>query len=116
MSIGVALSTWRRKGTAFELKPLVIDVLALLQELNVAHVQIGQARVDVVSGEIAYSMSLILAELIRCLRCERARNEPVTKSVLEWAIEVVIHGWSQLLAGDIEDILQDVKDSGLWEV
>lgn len=94
---------------------MVSDVLALVQTVNAEALTGGVAREDALSRDIAYSMSCLFAELAKAIRSPKAHQDASAKPRLEWALEVLAHAWSQLLAGDIDDIVQDVKDSGLWE-
>jgi hypothetical protein len=56
----------------------------------------------------AYSVSCILVDLAKAVASDRAQNDPETARVLT-------HSWSQYLAGDIEDLIQDLRDNLLWE-
>lgn len=112
----MAVWAWQTKGGELSIGPCIADLLQCLQALN----KLPKTRERPflshdVAGSAAYSVSCILADLAGALRSKRARADQEAGRQLEWAIEVACHAWSQVLAGDIEDVIQDIRDSGIEE-
>ncbi len=116
VGLGMTVWAWRRKGSALSIEAQVGDFVTSLQALNVQPRTVDNPRFsDAPSRDIAYSVSCVLAELAKSLRSDRGRTEVEARQQLEWALEAAAHAWSQYLAGDIEDLVQDLRDNGLWK-
>jgi hypothetical protein len=113
--LGMALWEWHRKDSVLRIELHANEFLQSLQELNMHVIQSGaRPLTDPVSRDVAYSVSCVLDDLAKTLRSARCSAEPSTRRGIECALEAAAQAWSQFLAGDIEDLLQDFRESGLW--
>jgi len=77
---------------------------------------LGQLKrlADAVARDVAYSISCLSEDLAKAMRFEGPNASPAVRAHLAWALEVISHAWSQFLCADIDDIVVDVHNSGLW--
>jgi len=106
--------SWRSKGAVLSIAAPLSDLLHCLQLLNAEpRTRERPLLSDSEAQSAAYSLSCIIGKLASVIRSARACADAESKQRLEWALDVTAHAWSQVLAGDIEDIIQDLRDSGL---
>jgi hypothetical protein len=112
-SLSAAIWCWQRKGTQLDLRGPLLDVLTCLQVLNAAALVHGPVKFSVpIERDPAYFVSCIVAVLAKGLRRAVPHDQQAMDEISN-ALALISHAWSQFLAGDIEDLVQDLRDSQL---
>jgi hypothetical protein len=105
-SPSVASSTWPRGQVSKALQPAVVDCLRTLAAVNLELNREGRRPVADVPRGLAYAV----AEIVRMIReCHEHASEQRDAKVLARAAWRVETAWSAVLAGDVEDIQEHVK-------
>jgi hypothetical protein len=115
-SLGWVLWNATRTGTKPNLAPLLADIIACLEVVNhelnspIPSESKGQMT-EAVIAEVAYSVSGILVDGLRYHRqwVRESLFEDADRGALADAVFRIAFAWDQVLAGDIDDIMEGVE-------
>jgi hypothetical protein len=114
--LGPLLTRWQRTGDRLDVQAICQGIVECIQSMVSAEQVRGPVPLSTpLARPPAYSVSCILVDLSRAVASDRAQTDVASAQVLKRWLVIIAHCWSQYLAGDIEDLFQDLRDSMLWD-